>query len=84
MGRSTRAAWRERVQREQEPIQGIAEYLQREHPEKTVCDLWPEALSIFRVQFEPRVLPPPEEEPATVTHVPENSPRSTRTSSSSS
>lgn len=47
-----------RVQAERETIQGIAEYLQHEKANKSISELWPEALTIFRIQFESCVLPP--------------------------
>ena len=57
-------AGEDRVAQEQATIQGIAEHLQRERPGKSISELWPEALSIFRTQFETRTLLPPED-PAT-------------------
>ena len=53
--------WRSRVQAEQATIQSIAEYLQRDRPDKTISELWTGALAIFRTRSETGVGPPEDE-----------------------
>lgn len=48
----------------QAEVQEIAEVLQREQPDKTIADLWEEALSLHRVRYETKVLPPRPQGPA--------------------
>mgnify|MGYP001262312830 CR=1 FL=1 len=52
---SDSAAHFDQVQAE---VQEIAEVLQREQPDKTIAELWDEALSLHRVRYETKVLPP--------------------------
>jgi hypothetical protein len=47
-----------RIDEIQAEIQEIAEVLQREQPDKTIAELWDEALSLHRVRYETEVLPP--------------------------
>jgi len=44
-------------------VQEIAEVLQREQPDKTIAELWEEALSLHRVRYETTVLPPKHNRP---------------------
>jgi hypothetical protein len=47
-----------RIDEIQAEVQEIAEVLQREQPDKTISELWEEALSLHRVRYETTVLPP--------------------------
>jgi len=47
-----------RIDQIQAEVQEIAEVLQREQPDKTIAELWEEALSLHRVRYETKVLPP--------------------------
>ena len=49
-----------RIAEEQDTLMGLAQVLQRELPDRTISDLWADALSIYRVQYERILLPPPE------------------------
>jgi len=46
------------VDQVQTEILEIAEVLQREQPDRTIAELWEEALSLHRVRYETEVLPP--------------------------
>jgi hypothetical protein len=47
-----------RIDEIQTEVQEIAEVLQREQPDKTIAEVWEEALSLHRVRYETKVLPP--------------------------
>ncbi|GAC1319079.1 MAG: hypothetical protein NVSMB22_01690 [Chloroflexota bacterium] len=65
----SRDSERRRIDDEQETLQGIQEVLQREHPNRTIAELWADTLSIYRVQCERAVLLTPDGE-----HVPDSPP----------
>jgi len=50
-----------RLDQIQEEVQEIAEVLLREHPVGTpVSEVWEEALTLHRVRYETKILPPPQ------------------------
>jgi len=53
----------DRVATEQASMRVTAEHPQRERPDKSIRELRAEVLSIFRTQYETRVLAPQEDEP---------------------
>jgi hypothetical protein len=49
-----------RLDQIQEEVQEIAEVLLREHPVGTpMSEVWDEALTLHRVRYETKILPPP-------------------------